>query len=177
MPEIVVRRFGHFGKIFSVLSSPFVCIYIYEIIIDFLVYMKQTENNRSIHSRLERYISMSEYKLAQTETKFADLIWRHEPITSMDLVKLCEKEMHWKKSTTYTVLKKLCDRGIFQNDSTLVTSLIKKDEFYAGQSRRFVEDSFGGSLPKFLTAFIGGGKLSEKQAEELKKLIDQHKEG
>jgi predicted transcriptional regulator len=120
---------------------------------------------------------MNEYKLAQGEAKFADLIWRHEPITSMDLVKLCEKEMDWKKSTTYTVLKKLCDKGIFQNENTLVTSLISKDEFYARQSRRFVEDTFGGSLPKFITAFIGGGKLSDRQAEELKKLIDQHKEG
>jgi predicted transcriptional regulator len=120
---------------------------------------------------------MNEYKLARGEAKFADLIWSHEPITSMELVKLCEKEMDWKKSTTYTVLKKLCDKGIFQNDNTLVSSLIKKDEFYARQSRSFVEDTFGGSLPKFITAFIGGGKLSAKLVEELKKLIDQHKEG
>lgn len=120
---------------------------------------------------------MNEYKLAQGEAKFANLIWRHEPITSMELVKLCEKEMDWKKSTTYTVLKKLCDKGIFQNKNTLVTSLISKDEFYGKQSRRFVEDIFGGSLPKFLTAFIGGNSLSDRQAEELKKLIDQHKEG
>ncbi len=120
---------------------------------------------------------MNEYRLARGEAKFAELIWLHEPITSMELVKLCEKEMNWKKSTTYTVLKKLCDKGIFQNDNTLVFSHISKDEFYARQSRRFVEDTFGGSLPKFLTAFIGGNSLSDRQAEELKKLIDQHKEG
>ncbi len=120
---------------------------------------------------------MNEYRLAQGEAKFAELIWLHEPITSMELVKLCEKEMNWKKSTTYTVLKKLCDKGIFQNDNTLVSSRVSKDEFYARQSRRFVEDSFGGSLPKFLTAFIGGNNLSDRQAEELKKLIDQHKGG
>lgn len=119
---------------------------------------------------------MNEYKLAQGEARFADLIWSHEPIASGELVRLCEKELDWKKSTTYTVLKKLCERGIFQNDNALVTSLIKKDEFYARQSRHYVEDTFGGSLPKFLTAFIGGEKLSDKQAEELKKLIDQHKE-
>ncbi len=119
---------------------------------------------------------MNEYRLAQGEAKFAELIWLYEPITSMELVKLCEKEMNWKKSTTYTVLKKLCDKGIFRNDNTLVSSLITKDEFYARKSRRFVEDTFGGSLPKFITAFIGGGKLSDKQAQELKKLIDQHKE-
>lgn len=120
---------------------------------------------------------MNEYRLARSEAKFADLIWSYEPITSMELVKLCEKEMNWKKSTTYTVLKKLCDKGIFQNNNTLVSSLIKKDEFYGKQSRFFVEDIFGGSLPKFITAFIGNRKLSDRQAEELKKLIDRHKEG
>jgi BlaI family transcriptional regulator, penicillinase repressor len=120
---------------------------------------------------------MSDYKLAQSEAKFADLIWRYEPIGSGELVKLCEKEMSWKKSTTYTVLKKLCEKGIFQNENAVVFSLIKKDEFYAGQSRRFVEDTFGGSLPEFLIAFIGGKKLNDRQAEELKKLIDEHKEG
>jgi len=119
---------------------------------------------------------MNEYRLARSEAKFADLIWSYEPITSMELVKLCEKEMNWKKSTTYTVLKKLCDKGIFQNNNTLVSSLIKKDEFYGKQSRFFVEDIFG-SLPKFITAFIGNSKLSDRQAEELKKLIDRHKEG
>ena len=120
---------------------------------------------------------MNDYKLTQSEAKFADLIWRYEPIGSGELVKLCEKEMDWKKSTTYTVLKKLCNKGIFQNENAVVFSLIKKDEFYARQSRHFVEDTFGGSLPKFLTAFIGGKKLNDRQAEELKKLIDEHKEG
>ncbi|MEN6314264.1 MAG: BlaI/MecI/CopY family transcriptional regulator [Clostridiaceae bacterium] len=119
---------------------------------------------------------MNNYKLAQGEAKFANLIWQYEPIGSGELVKLCEKELDWKKSTTYTVLKKLCERGIFQNENAVVSSLIKKNEFYARQSRRFVEDIFGGSLPKFLTAFIGGNKLSDRQADELKKLIDEHKE-
>jgi predicted transcriptional regulator len=119
---------------------------------------------------------MKEYKLAQSEARFADLIWKNEPIPSGELVKLCEKEMDWKKSTTYTVLKKLCEKGIFQNENAVVSALIKKDEFYAKQSRWFVEDTFGGSLPKFLTAFMGGKKLSDHQAEELKRLIDEHKE-
>ena len=118
---------------------------------------------------------MKEYRLSQSETRFAEMIWQHEPIGSGELVKLCEKEMEWKKSTTYTVLKKLCEKGIFQNQNAVVTSLLKKDEFYAKQSRRFVEDTFGGSLPKFLTAFIGGKKLSDRQAEELKKLIDENR--
>ena len=85
---------------------------------------------------------MKYYKLAETEEKFAELIWQNEPIGSGDLVKLSEKEMNWKKSTTYTVLKKLCEKGIFQNKNAMVSSLIKKDEYYAKQSIRFVEDTF-----------------------------------
>ncbi len=91
---------------------------------------------------------------------------------SPELVKLCEKEFDWKKSTTYTVLKKLCDRGIFQNENAVVTSLISREEFYGYKSRQFVEDSFEGSIPKFLAAFMGGKKLTRQQAEEIKQLID-----
>jgi predicted transcriptional regulator len=120
---------------------------------------------------------MKIYKLAESEERFAELIWRNEPIGSGDLVKLSENEMKWKKSTTYTVLKKLCEKGIFQNENAQVSSLITKDEYYAKQSVHFVEETFGGSLPKFLTAFIGGSKLNKHQAEELKRLIDEHKEG
>lgn len=115
---------------------------------------------------------MKEYKLAEIEARFADLIWQEEPISSPELVKLCEKEFDWKKSTTYTVLKKLCDRGIFRNDKAVVTSLISKEEFNSYKSRKFVEDSFGGSIPRFLTAFMGGKKLTEEQAAEIKELID-----
>lgn len=114
-----------------------------------------------------------EYRLAETEARFAELIWEREPISSPELVRLCEKEFNWKKSTTYTVLKKLCDRGIFQNEKAEVTSLISKDEFYSYKSRKFVEDSFDGSIPKFLTAFMGGKKLTQKQAAEIKDLIDE----
>lgn len=119
---------------------------------------------------------LKEYKLAEGEAKFAKLIWEKEPIPSPELVKLCEKEFNWKKSTTYTVLKKLCDRGIFRNEKAIVTSLISKEEFYSYRSRKFVEDSFGGSIPKFLTAFMGGKKLTAQQAEEIKDLIDSFKE-
>ena len=119
---------------------------------------------------------MKDYKLAEGESKFAELIWQNEPITSPELVKLCEKEFDWKKSTTYTVLKKLCDREIFQNDNAVVTSLISKEEFYSHKSRKFVEESFGGSIPKFLTAFMGGKKLTTEQAEEIKDLIDSFSE-
>lgn len=115
-----------------------------------------------------------EYKLAEGETRFAKLIWQREPIASSELVKLCEKEFGWKKSTTYTVLKKLCDRGIFQNDNAVVSSLLTEEEFNGFKSRKFVEDSFDGSIPRFLTAFMGGKKLTKTQAEEIKKLIDEH---
>ncbi len=119
---------------------------------------------------------MKEYKLAEGEAKFADIVWQYEPVASPELVKLCEDQLQWKKSTTYTVLKKLCDRGIFQNEKTVVTARITKEEFESGKSRAFVEDSFGGSLPKFLTAFMGNKKLSKKQAEEIKQLIDGYQE-
>ena len=119
---------------------------------------------------------MKEYKLTESEEKFAELIWMNEPIGSGELVKLCEKEMNWKKSTTYTVLKKLCEKGLFQNKNAVVSSIVTKDKYYANQSIRFVEETFGGSLPKFLASFISGKKLSKRQAEELKRLIDEHKE-
>jgi predicted transcriptional regulator len=118
---------------------------------------------------------MKEYKLTESEERFAELIWQNEPIGSGELVKLCEKEMNWKKSTTYTVLKKLCEKGILQNENATVGSLITRDEYYSNQSIRFVEDTFGGSLPKFLAAFISGKKISKQQAEELKKMIDEYK--
>ena len=115
-------------------------------------------------------------KLAEMETQFADLIWEREPIESPELVKLTERELKWKKSTTYTVLKRLCEKGIFKNENAVVTALIKKDEFYAEQSHNYVEETFEGSLPKFFAAFIRKGKLNAKQAEELKRLIDEHKD-
>lgn len=120
---------------------------------------------------------MNESRLTESEEQFAEIIWQNEPIGSGELVKLCEKKMAWKKSTTYTVLKKLCEKGIFQNEDAVVSSRMTKDEYYAKQSVRFVENTFGGSLPKFLTAFIGNKRLSKRQAEELKKLIDEHEEG
>jgi len=124
---------------------------------------------------MEESVIMKDYKLTESEEKFAELIWANEPIGSGDLVKLCEIEMNWKKSTTYTVLKKLCEKGIFKNENAVVSSLVSKDDYYSKQSIRFVEDTFGGSLPKFLTAFVRGKKLSKQQAEELKRLIDEYK--
>lgn len=116
---------------------------------------------------------MEDYKLGVMETRFAELIWDNEPISSGGLVKLCEKELAWKKSTTYTMLRRLCERGIFQNKDGMVSSLMNKQEFHALQSEKFVEETFAGSLPQFLTAFTLRKKLSEKEINELQKLIDE----
>ena len=115
---------------------------------------------------------MEMLKLGIVEAQFAELIWTNEPIASGELVKLCEKELNWKKSTTYTVLKKLCERGIFQNNEGVVTSRLTRDEFNAVQSEQFVEDTFEGSLPAFLAAFTSRKTLSKEEVEEIRRLID-----
>jgi predicted transcriptional regulator len=127
--------------------------------------------------KLRRIAHMEDFKLGEQEARFADLIWDKAPIKSPDLVKLAAEVMKWKKSTTYTMLRRLCERSIFKNDDATVTVIMTRDEFYAGQSRKYVEDTFGGSLPKFITTFIGGKGLSDKQADELVCLINEHKEG
>lgn len=116
---------------------------------------------------------MADMRLGVVETRFADLIWENEPISSGELVKLCEQALNWKKSTTYTVLRRLCERGIFSNDKGTVTSLISKDELNAMQSEKFVEDTFDGSLPRFLAAFSTRKKLSDSEISELQKFIDK----
>ena len=115
---------------------------------------------------------MDDFRLGVVETRFAELIWSHEPLTSGELVKLWAKELEWKKSTTYTVLKKLCDRGIFQNRDGIVTSVVSRKEFRSHQSRRFVEDTFSGSLPAFIAAFAEGGELTDQDLLEIRKMID-----
>ena len=112
--------------------------------------------------------------LTAAEEKLAALIWREAPLSSPDLVALAQAELNWKKSTTYTVLKKLCDKSLFRNNHALVSVRLTQDDFIAQQSRMYVEDLFGGSLPRFITAFIGGKGLSTEQAAELKRLIDEH---
>lgn len=115
---------------------------------------------------------MDDKKLGAVEAKFADLIWQNEPLGSGELVKLCEKELNWKKSTSYTVLKKLCDRGIFKNEGSVVTSLVSKEDFYAMQSEKFVEETFEGSLPQFIAAFTKRKALSEAEIAEIKEMIE-----
>lgn len=118
---------------------------------------------------------MKDYRLTEAETKFAEIIWANGPLKSSELVRLCERWLNWKKSTTYTMLKRLEDKGIFQNENGLVQSLMSKDDFYAEQSKQFVSETFEGSLPRFVAAFTRKKKLSEKEIEELQKLIDEHK--
>ncbi len=115
--------------------------------------------------------------LTAAEEKLAGILWRAAPLTSPELVALADTELGWKKSTTYTVLKKLCDKGVFQNDNAVVTVTLTREELAARQSRRFVEDTFGGSLPRFITSFFGGKKLTPEQADELRQLIEEHEGG
>jgi predicted transcriptional regulator len=117
---------------------------------------------------------LNDFKLAEIETKFANIIWDNEPMNSTELVKVAERELQWKKSTTYSILKKLCERGIFKNENATVSAVIKRDEFYSRQSQKYVDDTFDGSLPKFLTAFISNKNLTVKQINEAKRLIDEY---
>ena len=118
----------------------------------------------------------TQLNLTAAEERLAQLIWREAPLTSPSLVALAESELDWKKSTTYTVLKKLCDKGVFKNENAKVTVLITREKFVEQQSTRYVDDLFGGSLPRFITALLGGKKLSHSQAAELRLLIEEHEE-
>lgn len=115
--------------------------------------------------------------LGMIESRFADIIWKNEPISSSDIVKLAEREFNWKKSTTYTVLKRLCDKGVFQNNNGEVTALISRNDFYSKRSESFVDEEFGGSLPAFLAAFTRHKSLSEEEVAYLRRMIEEHKEG
>ena len=114
---------------------------------------------------------MAEYKLGEVESIFADIIWNNEPLSSRRLAELAEERLNWKRTTTYTILKRLCDRGLFQNEGGKVTSLVSREEFYARRSEQFVEDTFQGSLPAFLAAFGSRKKLSGAEIDELQKVI------
>lgn len=117
------------------------------------------------------------YELGEVQKQFAEIVWEKEPIGSGELVKICDKEFGWKKSTTYTVLKKLCEKGIFQNMEGVVTSIITKADFYAATSEQFVEETFGGSLPAFIAAFTSSKRLSKEEIEEIHRMIDASREG
>ncbi|MGI6307234.1 MAG: BlaI/MecI/CopY family transcriptional regulator [Dethiobacteria bacterium] len=120
---------------------------------------------------------MKQYKLGEMEQRFADLIWQQEPLSTRTLIGLCAGAFAWKRTTTYTMLKRLCERGIFQNDGGTVTALMSKSEFGAAQGEEFLNNSFGGSLPRFLAAFTRRKKLSDQEINEIERLISAHREG
>lgn len=117
---------------------------------------------------------MEEIRLGLVEAQFAELIWQNEPISSGELVLLCGEKLEWKKSTTYTVLRKLCDRGIFKNENGTVSSLISKDEFNSIQSENFVDSTFSGSLPRFIAAFTARKELKDSEIAEIRRMIDSY---
>ena len=119
---------------------------------------------------------MEDYRLGVVESKFADIIWAHAPLPSRDLVVLCQQELNWKKPTTYTVLRKLCDRGIFRNEDGLVSPVLSREEFYSLQSEKYVADSFHGSLPAFVAAFTQRKSLTREEIDQIHRQIDAHSE-
>ncbi len=119
---------------------------------------------------------MSDIELGVVQERFADIVWENEPIASGDLVKVCEKKLNWKKPTTYTVLRKLCEKGVLKNENGIVSSVISKKDFYAAKTEQIIEDSFSGSLPAFISAFVSNKKLTAKEVDEIQKMIDEFKE-
>ena len=119
---------------------------------------------------------MTDYKLGTVESKFADIIWSNEPLTTNELIKLCSGELAWKRTTTYTVLKKLSEKGLFQMQDSVVTSLISREDYYSRQSEQFVTETFEGSLPAFIAAFTKRKGLSEKEIREICQMVENAKE-
>ncbi len=118
---------------------------------------------------------MIDFEIGAVQERFADIVWANEPVGSGELVKICEKELKWKKSTTYTVLRKLCEKGLLKNENGIVSSLVSREEFYSAKSEQIIEDSFEGSLPSFIAAFISRKNLTAKEAEEIQRMIDAFK--
>ena len=116
---------------------------------------------------------MGDMKLGAVESRFAEIIWNNEPLTTNQLIKLCAEELEWKRTTTYTVLKKLCEKGIFKTENSVVSSLISRQGFEGMQSEQFVQENFKGSLPAFLAAFSSRRKLTDQEIDEMKNLIEQ----
>lgn len=122
--------------------------------------------------------AMKDYALGAIQERFADVVWAHEPIASGELAKICERELGWKRPTTYTVLRKLCEKGLLQNRDGTVASLVPREAFYAAKSERIIRDSYRGSLPAFIASFISRKAISAGEADEIQKMIDAfRKEG
>lgn len=116
-------------------------------------------------------------KIFESEYRFACIVWEKEPVSVKELIKLCGEELEWKRTTTYTVLKRLCERGILENKDGIVTSLYTKDQIQYSESRQFLDKTFEGSLPGFLAAFLKGQRISEQEIEELHQMLDEFEEG
>lgn len=117
-----------------------------------------------------------EIQLGVIEARYADMIWEHEPVSSSELVKMAAVEFNWKRTTAHNVLRRLIDKGLFQNENGLVTAVVSREEFYSRQSKHYVEESFAGSLPAFIAAFTQNAKLTSEEAEAIRKMIDQAEE-
>ena len=117
---------------------------------------------------------MPEQTMGAVERRFAALIWDNEPITAAELARLADRELGWKNTTAYTALKRLCEKGIFRNDSGVVTSVLSREEYLGRQSRKFLDDTCGGSLPAFIAAFTKRGELSRADLEEIRKMLDDY---
>ena len=118
---------------------------------------------------------MKDYDLGDLQERFADIVWEHEPIASGELAKICERELNWKRPTTYTVLRKLCEKGVLENRDGIVVSLVSRGEFYSAKSKRIIEDSYRGSLPAFIAAFTDSNSLSDRDIDEIQELINKYK--
>ncbi len=118
---------------------------------------------------------MQKIELGEVQERFANIIWELEPIKSMDLMKVCKERLEWNKSTTFTVLRKLCEKSLFKNENGLVSSLMSKEEFAGVKSRQFVQEHFKGSLPAFLAAFVSDKSVSDKEADEIRNMIEEYR--
>ena len=120
---------------------------------------------------------MENRRLADSDYKFMNVIWNHEPVSSMRLVDYCLEELGWKKSTTFTMLRKMCQKHFAKNENSVVTSVVSREQVQATESALFVQQTFSGSLPNFLVSFLGGKTISDEEADELRRLIEEHREG
>lgn len=116
-------------------------------------------------------------KIFESEYRFCEILWENEPVSSSELVRLCNERLEWKKSTTYTVIRRLSERGVIQSENAVVTSLVSKEEAQSAESAEVVEKSFAGSLPSFIAAFTRKKALSKQEIDEIQKIIDSYKEG
>ena len=114
---------------------------------------------------------MDDFRLGTVEAKFADIVWSHAPVSTSELTALCAEQLSWKRTTTYTVLKRLGDKGLFKTENSIVTALLSRDEFYAGQSRQIVDENYGGSISAFIAAYASGSRLDERELSEIRRII------